>query len=158
MTTLTRWDPFREVMSLRNEMDRLFDDAFRTMGSRTATNGNSMHSLALDVGENENEFVVKASVPGIVEDDLEITLNNHVLTIGGEFKAEEEREGTRYHLRERRYGRFSRSITLPVAVNEEAIAANFADGVLSIRIPKAEEAKPKRIAIQTNKTIEAKAS
>lgn len=158
MNSLTRWEPFRDMMTLRHSMDRLFDDAFQSMDARNGGNGSSMFSLALDVSENENEYVVKASVPGIAEEDLEITLDNHVLTIGGEFKSEEESEDVRYHLRERRYGKFSRSITLPAAVNEESIEANFENGVLTVHVPKAEEAKPKRIAVRSNKTIEGKAS
>ncbi len=158
MTTIARWEPFRDMVSLRGAMDRLFDDAFQSMTARNGGNGNNMFALALDVSENENEFVIKAAVPGIAEDDLEIIFNNHVLTITGEFKADEEEEGTRYHLRERRYGKFSRSLTLPAAVKEEGIEATFDNGILTIHVPKAEEAKPKHISIRSGKTIEAKSS
>lgn len=151
MASLTRWDPFREMMTLRSTMDRLFDDTMRSMGTGE---GQSASSLALDVSENEGEYVVKASLPGIPEEELNVTLNNGVLSISGEFKAEEEKQDTRYHLRERRFGSFSRSISLPANVDEEAISASFEHGVLTVQLPKAEEAKPKRIAVQGRKTIE----
>lgn len=160
MTTLTRWDPFREMMTLRSAMDRLFDNTLQSMDTQMSGNGNGNgnggHSfpLALDVSENENAFVVQASVPGMAEDALDITLNNNLLTISGEFSAENQSEGTRYHIRERRYGRFSRSITLPSAVDADSIEANTHNGVLTIHIPKAEEAKPRRIAVNSQKTIE----
>lgn len=157
MATLTRWEPFREMMTLRNNMDRVFDDAFHSMTSQPQGNGQGNFTLALDVSENEQEFLVKASVPGIQPDELNITLNNHVLTISGEFKREAEHENVRYHLRERRYGTFTRSITLSSAVNEEAIDANFEHGVLTIHLPKAEQAKPKRIAVHSN-SVEAEVS
>ena len=158
MATLTRWDPFGEMMTLRSSMDRLFDESLRSMGARERNGGRRAFSLALDVSEDENEYLVKASVPGIAEDDLEITLNDHLLTISGEFKEETEQEGVQYHLRERRYGKFSRSISLPSELNEEDVDATFESGVLTVRLPKAEQAKPRRIAVHTQKTIEAKAS
>ena len=158
MATLTRWDPFGEMMTLRSSMDRLFDDTFRSMGVREQNSGQRAFSLALDVSEDENEYLVKASVPGIAQDDLEITLNDHLLTISGEFKEETEQEGVQYHLRERRYGKFSRSLTMPSELNEEGVKATFESGVLTVHLPKAEKAKPRRIAVHTQKTIEAKAS
>ena len=155
---LTRWDPFREMMSLRNTMDRLFDSAM----AGSPTNWRPLTwDLALDVVENLDEYLVKASVPGINPDDLEITFNNNTLTIKGELKEEKEVEEARYHLRERHYGTFSRSLTLPAGIQAEKIQANYEAGVLSLHLPKAEEVKPKKIAIRTGeapKVIEAKAS
>lgn len=158
MTTLTRLNPLREMMTLRSAMDQMFDNTLQSMHSQLQENGPDSFSLALDVSENENEYVVQASVPGIAEDDLDITLNNHMLTIAGEFKSENEQEDVKYHLLERRYGRFSRSIVLPSAVNEDEIEADFNNGILTIHLPKAEEAKPKRIAVQGQHQVEAKAS
>lgn len=155
---LTRWDPFREMMSLRSTMDRLFDSA---MASSPTSWRPLTWELALDVVENSDEYVVKASVPGVNPDDLEITFNNNTLTIKGELKEEKEVEEARYHLRERHYGTFARSLTLPAGIQAEKIQANFDAGVLSLRLPKAEEVKPKKIAIHTSespKVIEAKAS
>jgi HSP20 family protein len=144
---LTRWDPFREMMTLRSAIDRLFDNTFAGPGP---TDSSFTWDLALDVSETNNEFVVKASLPGMNPDDLDITYNAGVLTVRGETKAEKEEEGVRYHLRERRYGTFARSISLPTPVKADAIKAHYADGVLTLTMPKAEEAKPKRIAVQSD--------
>jgi HSP20 family protein len=116
--------------------------------------------LALDVAETEDDFLVKASLPGINPDDLEITYNNNLLTIKGEVKEEKDIEEQRYHLRERRYGSFSRSLTLPSTVKADAIEASYEGGVLTLHLPKAEEAKPKRIpvhSVQAPQMIEGKA-
>lgn len=152
MSELTRWDPFRDMLTLRNAMDRLFDSAF--VGPNIAWQSEALN-MAVDVIENADNFVVKASVPGINPDDLEITLNNNVLTIKGEVKEEKDVEEARYHLRERRYGSFTRSFTIPSNVKAEEIQANYNQGVLSLTLPKAEEAKPKRIAVKSSPMIEA---
>jgi HSP20 family protein len=150
---LTRWDPFQEMITLRNAVDRLFDSAY---GS-SPTGQPVTWGLALDVIEQEDEFLVKASIPGINPDDLEITFTDNVLTIKGETKAEEEVKEANYHLRERRYGSFARSISLGSRITTEKIQANYENGVLTLHLPKAEEVKPKRIAIKPSKMIEAKA-
>ena len=155
---LTRWDPFREMLSIRNTMDRMFDSALAGSPDRWQP---MAWDLALDVVESKDEFVVKASVPGINPDDLEITFNNNTLTIRGEIKDEREVEEAQYHLRERRYGSFARSLTLPAGIEANKIEANYEAGVLKLRLPKAEEIKPKKIAIHTKsetKVIEAKAT
>jgi len=155
---LTRWDPFRELMTIRNTMDRLFDSVIA--GSPTTWQP-AAWDLALDVTESEDEFTVKASLPGINPDDLEITFTNNTLTIKGETKEEKDVEKAHYHLRERRYGSFARSITLPAGIETDKIQANYEAGVLKLRLPKAEEVKPKKIAIRTTtspKVIEAKVS
>ena len=152
---LTRWDPFREMLSLRNRMDRLFDRAYDSQMDwpETTTLG-----LALDVAEQENEFIVKASVPGINPNDLEITFNDNILTIKGEINADKEIKEDQYHLRERRFGSFSRSISLPTRVRAENIQANYEAGILTLTLPKAEEVKPKKIAIHVGngKMLDAK--
>jgi HSP20 family protein len=155
MSNLTRWDPMQEMMTLRNAMDRLFDSAF--VGSNLGWQPENL-DMAVDVIENADGFVVKASLPGIKPEDLEITYNNNVLTIKGEIKEEKDIEEKRYHLRERHYGSFSRSLSLPGNVKTDAIQANFEQGVLRLTLPKSEEAKPKRIPVQTSQTIEAKIS
>jgi len=148
MTNLTRWDPFREMMTLRNWMDRWMDTPLNTLSIwQPAT-----WDLALDVAETDEDFVVKASLPGIAPDDLEITYNNNILTIKGEVKEEKDVEEPRYHLRERRYGSFSRSISLPSSVKAEAIEASYEAGVLTLHLPKAEEAKPKRIPVRSGQS------
>lgn len=155
---LTRWDPFREMMAIRNTMDRMFDNAL----TGSSSNWQAMNwDLALDVSENQDEFIVKASLPGIDPEDLEITFTNNTLTIRGETREEKEEEGERYHLRERRYGTFSRSITLPAGIEGDKIDARYKDGVLKLHLPKGEEVKPKKISVHTGEprqVIEAKAS
>ena len=147
MNSLTRRDPFREMMSLRNEMDRMFNDAFLgRMWDWPQTMGGV--DMAVDVSENENEFVVKAALPGIDPNDLDITFANNTLTVKGEVKQDEETKDEQYHLRERRYGSFSRSVTLPAEVQGDKIEANYDKGILTLRLPKAEEVRPKRIAVK----------
>jgi HSP20 family protein len=146
---LSNWDPFRELWNMRRVMNRFVDEAFdRQVSGWTPEEW----GLALDVSETADQFLVKASIPGINPDDLEITFNNDVLTIKGEMQSEEESDESRYHLRERRYGRFARSLTLPTKVEADKISANYEAGVLTLSLPKAEEVKPKRIAIQAGKT------
>ena len=157
MNFIIRRDPFRELMNLRSSMDRMFDDAF--FGTRGEWQPFSAE-LALDVVEKGDEFVVKASIPGLTADDLDISFSGRTLTIKGEYKAEEVKEEVQYHLRERRYGSFARSLTLPAPINADAISAHFENGVLTLTLPKSEEVKPKRIAIksgETHKMIEGKA-
>jgi HSP20 family protein len=156
MAKLVRWSPFREMMNLRDEFDRVFEESLNVLpGDRWGRGSN--WGLALDVVENEDSFVVQASVPGIDPDDLEITLTDNVLTIKGERKEEKEINEERYHLQERRLGSFCRSFMLPVKVQEEGIEATCENGVLTVEVPKAEEVKPKRIAVSVKpgrKTIE----
>lgn len=148
---LTRFDPFREMLTLRRAMDRMFD---RALDTDTAWQPVTW-DLALDVAENKDEFLVKASIPGINPDDLEITYTDNVLTIKGETKEEKEIKEDQYHLRERRFGSFARSLTLPTRVKGDAIEARYEAGVLTLRLPKVEEAKPKKISIHVPKVIEA---
>ena len=148
MTTLTRWDPFRETVPLRTVMDRLFDESFFE-APRIWERNQSEWSLALDVTEDENEFVVTASLPGITPEDVEITLNDSVLSIVGETQDEKTVDEKNYHLRERRYGSFKRSISLPTAVDAEKVEALHENGVLTLHLPKSEAVKPKKIAVKS---------
>lgn len=142
MTKVVRWTPMNPA-SLLNEVDRLFE---RPYAARTA----SEWSIALDVAETEDAYLVKATVPGINPDEMEITLEDGVLSLKGEIQQDEEVEEAKYHVRERRYGAFSRSIRFPMAVNGDAVEATYTNGVLSLSIPKAEAAKPKRIVVNAN--------
>ena len=108
--TIERWDPFREAVSLRDAMNTLFQESFVRPSNGGGSGG--FATLPLDVSENENEFVVKGSLPGVKPEDVQITVHGDTLTIQGESKAEEEKKGERWHLRERRFGSFQRSITL----------------------------------------------
>ncbi|RME81066.1 MAG: Hsp20/alpha crystallin family protein [Caldilineae bacterium] len=150
MTALTQWNPYREIMEMRAAMDRLFDEAFFRP---FAFNGSHL-GLALDVAETEDAYIIEAAIPGINPDELDISLTQNVLTIKGEIKKEEEVEEGRYHLRERRFGKFSRSVTLPGDVQADAVEATYQNGVLRLVAPKAEEAKPKHIKVSAPKTIE----
>jgi HSP20 family protein len=156
MNYIIRRDPFREIMSLRSAMDRFFDEPFfAPRGEWQPFSG----ELALDVAETEDDFVVKASLPGFNPDDLDITYAGRTLTIKGEYKTEEEKSDVKFHLRERRYGSFARSVTLPAPVNPDAIEARYEAGVLTLTLPKTEEIKPKRIAVSAApRMIEGKAA
>ena len=147
MADLIRWDPFRQMNVLRGEFDRYFDEPFFRTPSVWQREGVAF-SLALDVAEDEEGFLVKASLPGVPPEAIEITLNDNTLTISGKMTQEEESEGKNYHLRERRFGAFARSITLPAAVNADKVEAVNENGVLTLHLPKVEEAKPKKIVVK----------
>ena len=154
---IRRWDPYREMMVLRNSMDRVVD---RELALAPNSWKSFKWSVALDVVESEDEYLVKASLPGINPEDLEITFEDNQLTIKGESKEEEEIDEARFHLRERRFGRFTRSIKLPSGIESEKIEANYDKGVLKLHLPKVEEVKPKKISIKTytSKVIDANAA
>ena len=141
---LTRWDPFQEMLNLRRTVDRLFDNVSTDHDWAQPT----QWGLAVDVAENKDTIIVKASVPGINPDDLDVSYSDDTLTIRGEIKSENEVKEDQYHVRERRYGSFSRSITLPTKIKGDAIEASYQNGVVTLRLPKAEEVKPKRIEIK----------
>jgi HSP20 family protein len=143
---LIRWEPVRELDSLQSEMNRLFDGFF---GNRTANGPIGRRWIpAMDLVENENEFVLRADLPGMTEDDVEIEIKDSVLTISGERKAEHEEKGDGGFYRvERAFGAFSRSLTLPEGVAADKIKAEFDNGVLEVRVPKPEERKPQRVQI-----------
>jgi len=145
---IERWDPFREAISLRDAMNSLLQESFVRPGGMGAQNGYS--ALPLDVCENENEFVVKAALPGVKPEDVQITVHGDTLTIRGESKAEEEKKGEQWHLRERRFGAFQRSVSLATPVNSEKAQAHYEHGVLTLRLPKSEAAKPRQIKIGGN--------
>jgi len=143
---IDRWDPFREAVSLSDAMNLLFRESF-VRPTNGAAQGGAPAALPLDVSENENEFVVKASLPGVKPEDVQITVHGDTLTIQGESKFEEEKKGERWHLRERRFGSFQRSLSLATPVNSEKAQADFEHGVLTLTLPKAEGAKPRQIKI-----------
>jgi HSP20 family protein len=137
------------MVAARGHLDRMMDE-FLNVSSSWETEGNNIFRLALDVSETDEVFTVSAAVPGVQPDELEISFADNTLVIKGESKQQSERENERFHLRERRFGQFMRSITLPVPVNGDAIDAHFESGVLTLTLPKAEEVKPRRIAIRSN--------
>lgn len=141
---LVRWDPVRELDSLQGDMNRLFDRFFE---AKPGNGGSRRWIPAMDLVENENDLVLRADLPGMTEDDVEIEVKDNVLTVAGERKSESEQKGEGFHRVERSFGRFSRSLTLPRGVDADKVKAEFANGVLEVRIPKPEEAKPTRVAI-----------
>jgi HSP20 family protein len=152
---VVRWEPFRELAALQNEMGRWMN---QLAGSPTG-GGDGQTSAwlpAVDVWETGNELVLAFDLPGIPEDQISVELDDNVLTVGGQRERAEEQTGERFYRYERRFGSFSRSVTLPAGVNEDAIEADYKDGVLEVRVPKPEEQKPKRIQVGTpeQKTIE----
>ncbi len=154
MTLVRRWDPFREMAELRATMDRLLNET-RNM---PAASEDTIWMLPLDVSENEDGFIVKASIPGVNPEDIDISLTDNVLTIKAEIREEKEIEDAKYHLKERRFGTFSRAITLPTTVDADKVEAVYENGVLTLTIPKAEAVKPHKIAVQTHKMIEGEVS
>ena len=149
MTNLTRWEPTREMMTLREAMDRLFDDAFTRPFSLTREGGSTWSSPAIDMYQTDNDVVVKADLPGIKADEVQINVNGDVLTIKGETKQQDEKKDKSWHIREHRWGAFERSIRLPGGVIADRANADFDNGVLTITLPKSEEVKPRTITVKT---------
>jgi HSP20 family protein len=140
---IVRWDPGREVDSLQSEMNRLFDTFF---GGRPA-NGVRRWVPPMDLVETEDHLVLKADLPGLDSDDVNIEVKDGVLTVSGERKTEHEERADGFYRVERAFGGFSRSMSLPQQVDAEQISASFDKGVLEVRIPKPEERKPHRVQI-----------
>ncbi len=156
---LIRWEPVRELNTIQNEMNRLFNTFFETSGSQGGTPTASRRWLpAMDLVESGDHFVLRADLPGLSEEDVNIELEDNVLTISGERKAEHEERKEGYYRLERASGSFSRSLTLPEGVDPEAVQASFDRGVLEVRIPKPEQRKPRKVTISAGggaaKTIE----
>ena len=144
MAKLIKWNPLHEMIDMRNEMDRFFDDFFRYKPMTYEGFG----AIDLDLYQTNNDIIIKASVPGVKPEDLKISVTGDVLTIRGEIKKDEEVKEDDYHIHERRYGSFSRSITLPGKVVADKATAEFKNGVLKLTLPKTEEIKPKTIIVK----------
>jgi HSP20 family protein len=143
--TVMRWDPFRDLITLQDRMNRLFDESMR--GARPADEGTTSWSPAVDIYETDNEIVLKAELPEVNQKDIDIQIENSTLTIQGERKSDTTIKQENYHRIERAYGRFNRSFTLPNLVDQEKIKAEYRDGVLKIELPKREERKHKQIKV-----------
>ncbi len=143
---IVRWDPVRELDSFQTDMNRLFDGFF---GVRNGASGGGHRRWipAMDLVETDEHLVLRADLPGLSEDDVEVEIKDGVLTVSGERKAEHEEKQEGYYRVERAFGRFSRSLTLPKGIDPEAVTASFTNGVLEVRIPKPEERKPRKISI-----------
>jgi HSP20 family protein len=144
MTTITRWHPYGGLTTFQEQMNRLLEDSFR---GRTDESNMTTWAPAVDIYETENELVLKADLPDIDEKNLDIRVENNMLTIRGERQFEKKVSEDNYLRVERAYGSFSRSFALPNTVNAEAIQADYRNGVLTVQMPKRAEAKPKQIKI-----------
>jgi HSP20 family protein len=158
---IVRWEPLRELSSLQTEMNRLFNAAFDAPTSGGNGGQSRRWMPAMDLLETQDHFVLRADLPGVNEGDVNIELEDSVLTISGERKSEHEEREEGYYRVERAFGRFSRSLTLPKGIDPEAVTAAFDAGVLEVRIPKPEERKPRKISIavgDSQPTLEGKES
>ena len=144
---IERWQPFSQLMSLRQAMDKLFEDSFVRPSRALAALG-EVTAPALDVYQTPSEVVVKATLPGLKPEDVRIDVTGETLTIKGETKAEQEIKKEDYLYQERRYGAFSRSVVLPGGLKTDTAEATMEDGLLTLTIPKAEEVKPKAIKVK----------
>jgi HSP20 family protein len=158
---LVRWEPVRELNSLQQEMNRLFSSFFDTPTTGNGTSNARRWIPAMDLVETGEEYVLTADLPGLSQEDISLEFEDNVLTVSGERKAEHSERKEGYFRLERATGTFSRSLTLPEGVDADAVKATIDKGVLEIRIPKPEQRKPKKVAIQVGdapKTIEAEGS
>lgn len=149
--SLVRWNPVHDTMTLpselfdmQREINQLFDSFFHKDRGDVA----SAWKPAVDIVEHDNEFVARVELPGVRKDDVKITMQNNVLTVRGEKRQEQKEKGTNYHRVERSYGSFQRSFTLPGSVKNDTIDAEFVNGILTIHLPKAEEAKAREIEVK----------
>lgn len=144
---MTRWDPFRDVSTVSDEMERLFRQA---LGSSQSAATAGAFAPALDVEETEDGFVLHVELPGVSPDDVEVSLEENVLTIAGERRFYRDEDTEHFRRVERHFGRFHRAVRLPDRVEPDGVDAEFRDGMLTISVPKAEEAKPRRIEVRTS--------
>ncbi len=154
MTALARWEPLRDIISLRDAMDRLFEDSFVRLSRLWPTLGE--WQLPIDMYQTENEVVVKAAVPGFKPEEIDISITGDTLTIKGEHKEGNQVKEEDYFYRECRFGAFSRSLTIPVKVKTDKAEAVFENGMLTLTLPKAEEVKPKQIKVKVKAEKESK--
>ncbi|MFC1923822.1 Hsp20/alpha crystallin family protein [Chloroflexota bacterium] len=152
--TMMRWEPFRDLMSLRSAMDRLFENSFIRPSRFWPELERGELSLDLDMYQTDKNVVVKTTIPGVKPEEVDISLTGDVITIKGEHKEEQEVKEQDYFRKERRYGSFSRSIQIPVPVKGDKADAVFENGVLTLTLPKAEEVKPKQIKVKSKATVE----
>ena len=146
MTNVTRWDPYNDMLTLREAMSQLFEESF--VSPNVSRRGQGGFVPALDLSETADGYLVEVAAPGIRPEDVQITLENNVLTIKGELRQEAQDKQRNFHRVERRYGAFQRTIALPSTVKSDAIKAELSNGILRLDIPKAEEVKPRRIDVK----------
>ena len=145
---LSTWPTFGRLSSLRHEIDRLFEAPLSELARASQVLSGADPSV--DIYEDKDSFVVKAELPGMKKEDIDVSLHDGTLSISGERKSEEKLENAEVYRSERFFGRFQRTVTLPATVDAGSIKAEYKDGVLTVTLPKAEEAKPKQIDVQVN--------
>ena len=157
MTVITRWDPFREFSTLQDRMNRLFRESHGPEGREEALATTSF-APPVDVYEDEHNVTLKIEVPGIDEKDIDVRIENNVLTVHGERKFEKDEKEENFRRVERQYGSFTRTFTLPTTVDAEKVSAHYDKGILKVALPKKAEAKPKQIKVSvgSEKTLEGK--
>ncbi len=146
---LARWTPMRNLASFQDEMNRMFQEFFRGGTGEEAGWGLRTWTPAVDIYDTDDALVLKAELPGVSKDDVSIEIHNNTLILRGERKHEAEVKEGDYYRAERAYGTFQRSFVLPTLVDQDEVQATYTDGVLELRLPKSEAAKPKRIAISS---------
>lgn len=146
--SLVKWDPFREMVSLQNSINRLFDDNVRLLRYPDGHNLTQTWTFPVDIRDTADSIVIKAEIPGVSREDISVSYNDNTLTIRGERKNEEKAEGVNYIKVERRYGSFSRSFSVDIPVESEQIKASYRDGILELTLPKKEPARAREIDIQ----------
>lgn len=149
MPVVERWDPFRDAVSLSDAFSTLLRESVVRpgAGNGSGTSATSALALPLDVVENDNEYVVRASLPGVAPDAVQITVHNDTVSLRAEVKSQEEKKGETWHVRERRHGVYQRSFSLATPINSDQAKAEFQNGVLTLTLPKAETAKPRQIKV-----------
>ncbi|MDH3973254.1 MAG: Hsp20/alpha crystallin family protein [Deltaproteobacteria bacterium] len=147
---IVKWDPFKDMITLRDRMDRLFEDSLARLRGGEDDMGHSAWAPAVDIYETADTLVIKAEIPGVEKEDISVEVKENALYLKGERKFEKEVKEENYHRMERSYGSFKRIFQLPTSVDEDKIKANFKDGVLEINIPKAEETKTKQINVDVD--------
>jgi HSP20 family protein len=147
---IVRWEPFRDLMTTQREFDRLFKEAFNPFFGESDLSTRTW-APPVDIYENENDIVLKAELPGVDPKDVEVRVEDNTLYLKGERKFEKEVKEENYHRVERSYGSFARSFSLPNSINAEKVKAEYKDGLLTLTLPKREEAKPKTIKIDVSK-------
>ena len=142
------WDPFRDLLSIQNEMNKLFDSSVSKSLDRKDVFDGGFWAPAVDIHDEKDSYLIKADLPGVKQNEIDISVDDDTLTLKGDRKVEKEEKDKNYYRSERVYGAFQRSFALPSSVDATKIAANYKDGVLEIRIPKTEEVKKKQIKVE----------
>jgi len=153
MTTIARLEPFRGLSTLQDQFNRLFSESFRTQGEETHL---TSWAPAVDISETPDELVVKADLPDVNEKDIDVRVENNLLTISGERKFEKSVSEENFLRVERAYGSFSRSFSLPNTLNTDAVAAEYRNGVLTVTLPKREETKPRQVKVMVTSAANGK--